>query len=473
MFDLRLTAVIVAALAATGCSPDSTTLTPADASLSIDATLDATLDAALDDAFDATADAAGNDATKRGHDADACGADTCPQAACTGRKDGAPCDDGDGCTVSDACVAGVCTSGADICACHTTKDCAKRQAELDKVAGLCAPTLYCDIAQLPHKCVQNPGTIIDCPTSADTTCQINTCVPKTGECALLPIPATPCDDGDPCTAGDMCDATGSCATGTTFICACKTDGDCANKDDGDACNGTLYCDLSGAKPACSVNPATVIDCPASLQGPCKINVCAPTTGKCADQNAPGGTPCDDGLICTGGEVCEGGACTIGPPICPCTEQSDCITKDDGDLCNGTLYCDKTIGHCKPNLATVVACPTVDDTACVHNTCGAKTGTCAATVVNETGVCSDGVACTDGDHCVGGACKAGADICPCKTDQDCVGKDDGDICNGTLYCAKAGAGSVCKLNPATQLHCATVDDTACVANLYQLKNRLAK
>ena len=73
----------------------------------------------------------------------------------------------------------------------------------------------------------------------------------------------------------------------------------------------------------------------------------------------------------------------------------------------------------------------------------------------------------------GACKAGADICPCKTDQDCVGKDDGDICNGTLYCAKAGAGSVCKLNPATQLHCATVDDTACVANLYQLKNRLAK
>ncbi len=181
--------------------------------------------------------------------------------------------------------------------------------------------------------------------------------------------------------------------------------------------------------------------------------------------------CVDGDPCTDGDLCVGGACKGGTDICPCKQDSDCVAKDDGDLCNGTLYCAKTSGGsaCKLNPATKVHCATVDDNACSLNTCQGKTGACALIPQADNKPCdADGNPCTPVDTCSKGACVADTNICACQTTADCAAKEDGDLCNGTLFCDKSLAKPRCRVNPATLKSCPSVDDTACKHNVCQPK-----
>ncbi|MCB9740856.1 MAG: DUF1566 domain-containing protein, partial [Deltaproteobacteria bacterium] len=220
------------------------------------------------------------------------------------------------------------------------------------------------------------------------------------------------------------------------------------------------------------NPATIKTCDTSSDGACSITSCQPQTGSCSKAGKPAGTACDDGVACTTGDICDGkGGCTPGTWTC-CKSDADCAGQEDGDFCNGTLFCNLQSGACELNPKTVVSCPTVDDTACRQRVCQPKTGQCPLVPVQIGKACDDGNACSDGDVCdAKGHCKPGTDICPCKVDGDCAAKDDGDLCNGTLYCnpvAGPGGTGVCKPNPKTVVSCPSVDDTSCRKNVCDKK-----
>ncbi|MCB9740051.1 MAG: hypothetical protein H6747_12370 [Deltaproteobacteria bacterium] len=420
-----------------------------------------------------------------------------PLAAGAACSDLRPCTEGDACDGKGACISGTqtCTCEPGILACPSPSP--ADAANLCKGAPYCAA--YPTSDGLLYSCEPNPALTKVCDDSADGACSKNACLSTTGACQKTPIertveicdlPAkpgqaqkgcrrevvaadlpnaatTPCDDGLACSKGDGC-SEGSCKADTS-ACKCTADADCI--DDGDQCNGLPYCDKSTASWSCKVNPGTVVVCNTSGDGDCVITTCEPSSGACKKGPQPLGTLCDDGVKCTEGDICDGsGACSPGAWTC-CKEDADCAGEEDGDACNGTLYCDKAKGACLLNPTTVVSCPTLDDTACRQNLCQAKTGKCALLPVAEGKACDDGSKCTVGETCGNGNCSGGTDVCACSKDADCAGQEDGDPCTGTLYCdpvaGKDGKGA-CKVNPKSLVHCPTVNDTACLRNLCDSK-----
>lgn len=403
------------------------------------------------------------------------------------------CDDGDPCTLDDACLAGSCQGRPDYgaqaaCQCGTDADCAAFED-----GNACNGTLFCNLAS--HTCELNPATLITCPSVGDTACRQNQCDPATGQCRYQDRSAL-CDDGDPCTVDDACvegTCQGSASVGADGVCECEVDADCALFDDGDLCNGTLYCDA--ARHACVLNPATVIepglscmtdaDCPAGFPcvgeiatvdewgrpfaragrcslcadaaaGECRAAHCQPSTGLCVEVEVPVGTPCSgDGDVCTLLDQCRAGSCSgtldlgIGA-TCECRTDAECA--DDGDLCNGTPYCDLSTHRCEINPATVVHCASTDESACQENRCDPASGTCQLQPRADASACDDQDPCTVSDRCLAGVC-GGDDTCACRRDSDCL--DDDDRCNGTPYCDRSEFPWQCRVNPATRVRC--VDD----------------
>ncbi len=427
------------------------------------------------------------------------------------RHEGAPCEDGDPCHLATVCAQGACAGGVDVCACHDDGDCPPS-------ADLCAGASYCDKATWPWQCADNPASQVVCATGKDTACSKATCEPSTGKCAPTALPdGAACDDGDPCTQGDTC-GSGSCQGGATNTCVCQSDADCDAKEDGDLCNGTLFCNLTSG--SCELNPATVVECAGGQDSACLKQVCFPKSGLCqltpteklvqscaggfcgwvlAPPGAVTGTKiaCDDGDACTQGELCAKGTCTGGTDTCGCKDDADCAKLEDGNACNGTLFCNQVTGQCAANPATRVVCPAGQDTDCSKGACHPKTagqiaaGGCALVPVGlakkvcdgpegpskcrweakpagaaETAdlPCDDDDVCTAGDTCKGGVCLPGAATCTCQSDADCP--DDGDLCNGTPVCHKVD--HTCQLDPTSVVTCKTVDDTACLKNLCQAK-----
>ncbi len=365
------------------------------------------------------------------------------------------CEDGNKCTIGDQCGGGACKPGTQTCSCSSTADCASQDD-----GDPCNGTLYCDKAA--GKCKLNPATVVYCPPSG-SFCTKNVCkpipgAPGQGACAIENAnEGIPCNDGVLCTAGDHCEK-GVCAP-TANVCLCEKDTDCAKAEDGDLCNGTLLCDLSQAAPKCVVNPATVIACDAP-GNPCAQTTCEKATGTCKTALKPDGAACDyDGTPCTAFDGCQGGQCKPGPQICACQGAADCAKFEDGDLCNGTLYCDAVAATCKVNPATVPQCP-VTLNPCAISSCDKASGVCKFVPLGDGEPCdADGSLCTPGDVCSGGKCVAGANLCGCLKDVDCAAKEDGNVCNGTLYCEKSNGPAHCAIKPASAVTC-TADDNPC-------------
>lgn len=363
------------------------------------------------------------------------------------KPDLTPCDDGNTCTSGDTCAAGSCTSGTNTCLCTTDQDCAGKDD-----GDLCNGTLFCNKAS--GACVLNPATIVVCPTAADTDCQKNTCQPLTGQCLPIAAPnATSCDDANPCTTGETCQQ-GVCSGGAD-TCLCTQDSDCS--DDGNACNGTPFCNLQTGK--CQLNPATVVSCPGT-NNPCTSNTCDPVSGACVLANAATGTACSDGVSCTAGDGCVDGACAAGTNTCNCQNDGDCAGL--GNPCTGLWFCSPGLGKCVRNPATVLVCANAADGPCTTTSCDPQAGKCATKNLANGTPCTDGNPCTSGEACLAGACtgQLATDICPCLADADCAKFEDGDLCNGVLYCDKSGASPECKPNPATVKTCPTVDNGPC-------------
>ncbi|MCB9739878.1 MAG: hypothetical protein H6747_11460 [Deltaproteobacteria bacterium] len=333
-------------------------------------------------------------------------------------------------------------------------------------ADACAGKLFCDTSGPVRLCRFVSGSAVVCDDSNDTVCLRNRCDPGTGSCAMRPTAkGTPCTDDDPCTVAAACDG-GACVAGPASWCACQQDADCAAKPGWNLCSGAPYCDKASFPYHCEINETAAVACK-PVDAPCMVNLCDPADGACKIAPASDGVPCDDGDPDTVGERCKGGLCVPGADLTSCQNNADCDAYEDGDVCNGTLYCDVASGSCKVNPATAIACPDANDTACIHNLCDPKTGACELTALKNGTACDDGDPCTAGDLCKVGACVAGATFtCPCATDAECVDKDDGNLCNGSFFCNAAS--KVCQYLPTSIVFCPSVDDTACSKNACQPK-----
>ena len=248
----------------------------------------------------------------------------------------------------------------------------------------------------------------------DNMCTKDACLGASG-CENAAQAGTECLDGDPCTAGDHCDA-GVCL-GAPVLC-----------DDGNSCTDD-QCDGAGGCIA-----------------------------------VPNDVACDDGNPCTVADTCSQGGCLGYPVDCQCLADADCLLLEDGDVCNGSLFCDTTIlPHlCSVIEASVVVCPEPEegpDAICLKPYCAPESGKCSFEPDHEGAACSDGDACTIGDSCSAGQCSPGLpltcmDANPC-TDDGCnpaagctfVNNEspcsDGDVCTTTDACS----GGSCVGGPA--------------------------
>ncbi len=174
----------------------------------------------------------------------------------------------------------------------------------------------------------------------------------------------------------------------------------------------------GATPVPGGEDGCTSDVQCDDGNPCTDDACGPS-GAC--ESVPNTAPCDDGNACTADDVCIGGVCTGGTNSCSCETTADCAIHEDGDACNGTLVCDPS-SLCVVDPATVVTCPTDQDTDCSKSTCVPATGECQLAPVATGTACDDSDTCTDGDHCRAGECVGGVELC-C---DDQVNNDDDDL-----------------------------------------------
>ena len=370
--------------------------------------------------------------------------------------DGGWCDDGNICTVDDACQDGQCEGSASLCQCQVDADCQPFEDD-----DLCNGTLRCDTDGYPYACLVDPATVVSCDTGDDTQCSETVCDPILGTCGALDISdGTWCTDGNGCTVNDSCQD-GVCV-GAVSICDCEVDEDCAPFEDGDLCNGSLFCDTADYPFECKVDPDTLVVCDDSLDTQCGKNLCTPETGACQLTDLQDDTWCDDGNVCTVNDACQDGACQAGPSVCDCLVDADCADLEDGDACNGTLRCDTGDYpyECEIDPDTLVTCDDSQDTDCAANLCAPATGACAMTAKADGATCTDGDACTLYDACLDGACAPGVDLCACHVDADCVDQDDGDLCNGIFVCDTDAFPTVCVHDPDTAVVCDSDLDTEC-------------
>ncbi len=334
--------------------------------------------------------------------------------------EGFPCDDGFDCTSGEGCTKGRCKPSKSACQCTTTAECTK-YAATDKCVG----SMFCNKPE--GQCYPNPATVVTCGVGKDTDCLKNTCDAKDGVCKMTPASeGKPCEaDGNWCTTVDVCKG-GTCAPATN-LCPCASDADCKAKQSADLCAGTLYCDK--AKKVCAVAPGTAVGCAGGTT--CSPQQCDPKDSKCKATQRPDGTPCNDGGFVCSKDTCAAGECVQQSNACLCWEDSDCAPFDDANVCNGSLYGDKTAGppSCRLNAATVVPCPAALPGACTVSLCDPTPGQCNAAPANKGGACDDADPCTTGDTCAGGSC-AGLPV-PVTL---C---DDADVCTTDACTAKKG------------------------------------
>ena len=382
--------------------------------------------------------------------------DVCFRAICAGGTCGvepdvsAPCDDGDACTVGDACISMGCSGQPLTCvaldACHGAGSC-------EPATGLCtqpqlADGTSCDDGDACTKedsCKDGVCEGEDCPcrTPDDcagmigvAACQRVACVDY--ECVLETDPSQEfgqCEDGNPCTIGDAC-ASGECV-GTAVNCA-NLNSPCAT---GVCDGGVCVADLATPGASCDPKRACIVEATCSDDGQC---IGAWDVDQCGCQPS---TACDDGDPCTYDDACTESSTCVGTSYdcigLPCEQGTcdgtgGCVFEVEGDRClvdgkcidNGVLHANNECLHCDPVADARAWTPNMDGTACD----------------------ADGDPCTNGDTCVSGTCIAGdwpcddgvtctADSClPSATapeGYECTNTLDGDSCLVGDVCFEAG------------------------------------
>lgn len=301
------------------------------------------------------------------HDAGLCNPAT-GQCSTPAKFNGAPCNDGDACTKSDVCVFGACTGQSPVVC--TASDQCHDPGVCDAQTGLCsnpgkAEGAACDDGD---PCTQSAvcqagvcsgGDPVSC-VAIDQCHEPGTCDKITGACTTPPrANGSGCNDGDGCTQQDTCQA-GICVGAQPVVCvaldACHDAGTCAPatgvcsdppKADGTSCNDGNDCNTGDRCLAGSCKATSGLDCDDG--NPCTVDGCN-VNGACTHTNADDATPCSDQNACTKMDSCQAGVCQPGATTsCKITE---CIL---------SASCDPLSGACVPMKAP-------DGDACIGGTC---------------------------------------------------------------------------------------------------------
>jgi len=344
---------------------------------------------------------------------DACRRNECDvkSGKCTGLvsvNEAGPCDDGNVCSLADACTKGVCSGpkskscdDANACtddACSPEGGCANVPS-----SGLCEDGNKCTLGDTCKKgaCVKGAKTLT-CDDS--NKCTDDSCSPGKG-CIFAPN-TKPCDDGDPCGVDDKCGAK-VCQPGKPRVC------DDNNPCTDDTCKEGKGCHtVFNTQPCSDGNACTSSD------------VCK--DGKC---KAGPAVKCDDGKICTDESCDKAKGCVLAPNKAACNDGNACTT---GDHCSD--------GQCQGGKSKVCD----DGNPCTDDSCDAKKG-CVKSANSKP--CNDNNACTQNDSCQQSKCVGSKISCddsnPCtmdscapKTGCSKVNQPDGKAC-GTLLACKSG------------------------------------
>ena len=224
-------------------------------------------------------------------------------------------------------------------------------------------------------------------------------------------PVSICNDGNDCTK-DTCQGETGCSHALLEAGECK---------DGNPCTVADHC----VQGECQGTPVLCDD-----DNPCTDDICA-ETGGCVFENNH--VDCDDGDPCTVGDDCSDGICSGFPVACDCVQDSDCSQFEDGDLCNGVLFCDQQElpYRCAVAPGTEIQCPQPQgpDAICLKSSCDPESGDCSQVPDHEGFACNDTDACTMGETCQEGQCAGGVDI-NCNDGNQCTD----DLCNPETGCA---------------------------------------
>lgn len=266
---------------------------------------------------------------------------------------GTACNDGDACTNTDTCQAGVCTGGNPVVctasdACHDVGTCnsatgvcsnpAKPDGSTCDDGNGCTQTDTCQVGTCKG------GNPVVC-VAQDTCHNAGACNPATGSCSnpLKPNGAL-CNDGNACTKTDTCLA-GVCTGANAMTCIAQDvchdagvcnpqTGACDNpaKPDGTPCSDGSACSQTDTCQAGACVGDNPVVCPPP--DPChESGVCNPQTGTCSSAAKPNGSPCDDGNACTKADICQAGSCNGGNPV-SCTPLDECHEAGICDLQTG-------------------------------------------------------------------------------------------------------------------------------------------
>ena len=390
--------------------------------------------------------------------------------------DGSSCDDGNACTRADACIGGGCVGGSpvtctasspcrEIGICNPATGACSDPAKPDGTA--CSDGNGCTATDVCLAGVCTAGAPVTCPP-ADSCHEAGICDAQTGTCTIVPkADGAPCSDGNACTAADSCQ-TGACVAGTAVVCApagpCRDAGVCnpatgacaaANRPDGTSCSDGNACTHGDACQAGACRPGEPLTC-AAADSCHSDGACDPATGTCSAPTRPDGTACDDGNPCTIAETCQAGACGGATPVvcapvdgchaagncdpltglCSNPNQPDGIGCNDGDACTRGDACHA--GSCVS--ADPVACLAADSCH-IAGTCDPQKGTCSSPAKPDEALCDDGDPCTRVDRCQAGACTGGAPVV-CVAADACHDPGSCDVATGSCTTPARPDGTPC-------------------------------
>lgn len=307
-----------------------------------------------------------------------------------------------------------------------------------------------------------------------------------GACSDVATPAVPAAVDS--AAAEAADAPAG-ADGVSLGTACTSDQTCADQQQpagqchgwrchdgtcqlavaaaGKACVGSSLCSEFACDGAGNCAAGAPVACPG---GPCRVGMCQPATGQCAQVPMAGGIACTDNNPCTIKDLCDGNGSCVGGQLQPCVGSlcapqacspatGTCVATaaligsacEDGNPCTLADTCDGK-GSCAAGVP--VEC---GSGPCWTGVCQAASGACVALAKAATTSCDDGVACTAGDSCIDGQCQGGPWTCACQVSGDC---DDGNPCT-TAFCVQGSCVQAALAAPCSDGSACTTGDS-CVA-----------
>lgn len=366
--------------------------------------------------------------------------------------DGTVCDDGDLCTQTDACVAGICVGTEPVVcmpaeACHVVGPCEPAAGQCQSspspdgtvcTGGFCIGGVCAD--DLGEPCAEaaacSTGHCVDgfcCDSPCASACSACSAAIKgagaDGLCGPVVAGADPDDEcapaAEPCGNDGACDGGGACrkgaagtpcgpasCSGSTLSLADVCDGQGTCVDGGVEDCGSYFCTGESCPSACSSD----LDCVASAY--CAAGVCI--------------SKLQVGASCDMDRVCMSGACLAG--VCRTDTDQDAVADED-DNCPVLANTPQTNTDgaadggdaCDPDdddddlMDAVDNCPTVfnpsqgdADQDGIGDECD-----CSAPPKPDGTPCDDGDACTVSDTCQGAVCTAGqAFVCPEPAPAEC-------------------------------------------------------